>query len=197
VTRRILIPLDPSPYSESALNLACIVAKIYDAEITGMVILDIPGIKDSIGPVPIGGIYLAEKLEEENLIFLGLQAMIDPPREEAKEAIKKCKTAGIKVIMITGDLKTTAEAIAKELGIEGKSMDGAELDAISDEDLEKKVEEIDWDLDRIEKGGFPHFMLKEIFEQPTSVGDAMRGRLLREEPSFAPVDDTLPALRSP
>lgn len=63
--RRILIPLDPSPYSESALQLACIHAKEYDSEVTGMVILDIPGIEDSIGPVPIGGIHLAEKLEKE------------------------------------------------------------------------------------------------------------------------------------
>ncbi len=63
--RRILIPLDPSPYSESALQLACIIAKEYDAEVTGLVILDIPGIEDSIGPVPIGGIHLAEKLEKE------------------------------------------------------------------------------------------------------------------------------------
>lgn len=63
--KRILIPLDPSPYSESALQMACIIAKEYDAEVTGMVILDIPGIEDSIGPVPIGGIHLAEKLEKE------------------------------------------------------------------------------------------------------------------------------------
>ena len=72
--RRILVPLDPSPYSESALNLACVVAKIYNAEVTGMVILDIPGIQDSIGPIPIGGIHLAEKLEKEK-------------REEAKQRI--------------------------------------------------------------------------------------------------------------
>jgi nucleotide-binding universal stress UspA family protein len=65
VIKRILIPLDPSPYSESALQMACIIAKEYDAEVTGMVILDIPGIEDSIGPVPIGGIHLAEKLEKE------------------------------------------------------------------------------------------------------------------------------------
>jgi len=64
VIKRILVPLDPSPYSKSALNLACIIAKNYNAEITGLVILDIPGIKDSIGPVPIGGIHLANKLEK-------------------------------------------------------------------------------------------------------------------------------------
>lgn len=77
--------------------------------------------------------------EETDLIFLGLQAMIDPPREEAKTAIKKCKKAGIKVIMITGDHKDTAMAIAKELGIEGKAITGEELDNITN--LEKHVSE--------------------------------------------------------
>ncbi|MBT4935628.1 calcium-translocating P-type ATPase, SERCA-type [Candidatus Woesearchaeota archaeon] len=66
---------------------------------------------------------------EKNMIFVGLQAMIDPPREEVKEAIKRCQDAGIRVIMITGDQITTAEAIAKELGINGKSLTGQELDA--------------------------------------------------------------------
>lgn len=55
---------------------------------------------------------------EKDLVFLGLLAMIDPPREEAKEAVAKCKTAGIKVVMITGDHKNTAEAIGRELGID-------------------------------------------------------------------------------
>jgi nucleotide-binding universal stress UspA family protein len=76
VIRRILIPLDPSPYSESAVNLGCIIAKVYNAEVTGLVVLDIPGIKDSIGPVPIGGIHLAEKLEKEK-------------KEEARQRIEK------------------------------------------------------------------------------------------------------------
>jgi Ca2+-transporting ATPase len=79
-------------------------------------------------------------LEEKGLIFAGLQAMIDPPREEAKESIKKCKEAGIKVVMITGDYKLTAEAIGKEIGIGGKAVDGKELDNIKD--LEKAVDEI-------------------------------------------------------
>ena len=76
---------------------------------------------------------------ESGLTFVGLQGMIDPPREEVKEAIRKCKTAGIKVIMITGDYRGTAVAIAKELGIEGKAITGAE---IKDIDLEKEVENI-------------------------------------------------------
>ncbi len=79
-------------------------------------------------------------LEEKNLIFVGLQAMIDPPRPEVKEAIEKCKKAGIKVVMITGDHKTTAVAIAKEIGIEGKAITGQELDEMKD--FEENVEKI-------------------------------------------------------
>ncbi len=80
-----------------------------------------------------------EKLESD-LIFVGLQAMIDPPRCEVKEAIEKCRSAGIKVVMITGDHLTTAKAISKELGITGKAITGVELDHITD--LEPVVEEI-------------------------------------------------------
>ena len=54
---------------------------------------------------------------EQNLIFVGLTAMIDPPRQEAKDAIAKCHNAGIRVMMITGDHITTAKAIATELNI--------------------------------------------------------------------------------
>ncbi len=79
---------------------------------------------------------------EKDLIFIGLQAMIDPPREEAKEAIKKCKTAGIKVVMITGDLKETALAIAKQLSIEGRSLTGQELEKMTETELEKIVDDI-------------------------------------------------------
>ncbi|MFH1182387.1 MAG: calcium-transporting P-type ATPase, PMR1-type, partial [Candidatus Woesearchaeota archaeon] len=81
-----------------------------------------------------------EKPDEKELVFVGLQAMIDPPREEAKGAVKACKDAGIRVIMITGDHKLTAVAIAKELGIDGKAITGEELDAI--ENLEEIVEDI-------------------------------------------------------
>jgi len=77
---------------------------------------------------------------EKDMVFVGLQAMIDPPRREAKEAIEKCKTAGIKVVMITGDHVSTAEAVAKELGIVGKAVTGLELDQI--EDLSSEVETI-------------------------------------------------------
>ncbi len=76
---------------------------------------------------------------ERDLIFVGLQGMIDPPREEVKEAIQRCRNAGIKVVMITGDYKGTALAIARELGIEGRAIDGKELQRI---DLDQVVEEI-------------------------------------------------------
>ena len=79
---------------------------------------------------------------EKNLIYVGMYGMIDPPREEAKLAVDKCKTAGIKTVMITGDHKITATAIAKRLGIlenENEAITGAELDKISDEDLEKNI----------------------------------------------------------
>lgn len=79
---------------------------------------------------------------ENNLIFLGMCGMIDPPRPEAKEAVEKCKSAGIKTVMITGDHKITAIAIAKELGIlenEEEALTGKELDNISDEELTKNI----------------------------------------------------------
>ena len=88
--------------------------------------------------------YSASSAESE-LIFLGLLGMIDPPRDEAKPAIQTCKTAGIKPVMITGDHKITAEAVARELGIltHGEVISGAELEAMSDEELEKRVERIE------------------------------------------------------
>ena len=79
---------------------------------------------------------------ESDLIFIGMVGMIDPPREEAKKAVEKCKTAGIKTVMITGDHKITATAIAKKLGIlenEDEAITGQELEQMSDEELEKHV----------------------------------------------------------
>jgi len=82
---------------------------------------------------------------ESKLTFVGMVGMIDPPREEAKSAVKKCVEAGIKVVMITGDHKITATAIAKELGIlknEKEAITGSELEKMSDEDLKKNVRNI-------------------------------------------------------
>ena len=83
---------------------------------------------------------LMDSQPEKNLIFVGLQGMIDPPREEVKIAIEKCKKAGIKVIMITGDHEITARAVAKEIGLEGKAITGQDLDEIKN--LDEIVEEI-------------------------------------------------------
>ncbi|RLE50838.1 MAG: hypothetical protein DRJ21_01325 [Candidatus Methanomethylicota archaeon] len=83
---------------------------------------------------------------ESNLIFVGLAGMIDPPREEVKDAIKQCKKAGIRVIMITGDHKLTAIAIAKEIGLiqsdDFEVLTGADLDKMSDEELANVVEKV-------------------------------------------------------
>jgi Ca2+-transporting ATPase len=80
---------------------------------------------------------------EKELIFLGLMAMEDPPREEIKEALKLCHIAGINVKMITGDNKETAMAIAKQINLnKGDIMDGEELDKLSDEDLVKVVRNV-------------------------------------------------------
>ena len=82
---------------------------------------------------------------ERDLTFLGLAGMIDPPRPEAKEAIRTCERAGIKPLMITGDHPVTAQAIARELGLlrDGRAVLGSELDAMSGADLARAVEEIE------------------------------------------------------
>ncbi len=82
------------------------------------------------------------KTIETDLTFIGMVGMIDPPREEAKKAVEKCKTAGIKTVMITGDHKVTAVAIAKKLGIlenDSEALTGAELEKISDEELKRDI----------------------------------------------------------
>ena len=85
---------------------------------------------------------ISSESNENNMVFVGLTGMIDPARDEAKDAIKMCKQAGIETVMITGDYKETAFAIAKELGMaenESQAMMGSELDNISDEDLREVV----------------------------------------------------------
>ena len=82
------------------------------------------------------------KTIESDLTFIGMVGMIDPPRIEAKKAVEKCKKAGIKTVMITGDHKVTAVAIAKKLGIlkdENEALTGTELEKMTDEELTKNV----------------------------------------------------------
>ena len=88
-----------------------------------------------------------EKIEND-MIFVGIMGMIDPPREEVKDAIYLCRKAGIDVVMVTGDHKLTAVAVAKELNLlgeneyEGKVLTGGEFDKISDEKLNEMVENV-------------------------------------------------------
>ncbi len=86
-----------------------------------------------------------EKTIENELTLCGIIGIMDPPKENAKEAVAKCKSAGIKVIMITGDHKDTASAIAKELGIlnKGKVLTGIELNQLSDEEYLKICDDVE------------------------------------------------------
>jgi len=90
-----------------------------------------------------GRVKVDEEIEKGGFTFLGIMGMIDPPREEVKDALKLCESAGIRTIMITGDHKLTAIAVAKELGMEtGKVLTGAELDKIDDEELAELADEV-------------------------------------------------------
>ncbi|MHA1873993.1 MAG: cation-translocating P-type ATPase, partial [Candidatus Heimdallarchaeaceae archaeon] len=82
------------------------------------------------------------KSVEKKMTFIGLAAMIDPPRKETAKAIALCKKAGIKVIMITGDHQLTAKAIGAEVGLIGKSLTGEELDEMNDKELKEIVEDV-------------------------------------------------------
>ncbi len=87
---------------------------------------------------------ISSKTIEKNLIFVGLIGMIDPPREGVKEAVKQCRKAGIKTVMITGDYLATAMAIAKDLDILRRgdiAITGAELDKISQKKLEEEIQD--------------------------------------------------------
>ncbi len=91
----------------------------------------------------INGEY--DRLEEQRLIFVGLAGMLDPPREEAKLAVDKCKSAGIRPVMITGDHPSTARAIAQELGIateDDQVVSGHDLDQWTGPELEEKIMKI-------------------------------------------------------
>ncbi|PAE27212.1 ATPase [Paenibacillus sp. 7884-2] len=83
--------------------------------------------------------------DEKDLVLIGLTAMIDPPREAVYGSIEESKKAGIRTVMITGDHKTTAQAIGRDIGLMGDddiALTGKELDALSDEELDRKLEQI-------------------------------------------------------
>ena len=92
---------------------------------------------------PVTQIKIDDKAIQDNLVFVGLAAMADPPREEAKEAIRQCRQAGIKVVMITGDNRITAESIARQLDLPaGKAVTGPELHKMSNQELSGQIENI-------------------------------------------------------
>ncbi len=113
---------EASDMARQALRVLAIAYKNVDAQKTSLTVGDLDG-----------------------LIFLGYQGMIDPPRQEVIEAVKKCKTAGIRVVMITGDHVETARAIAGQLGIEeaeNGALIGEEIQAMSDEKLYEIVNKV-------------------------------------------------------
>ncbi|RBQ24205.1 Copper-exporting P-type ATPase B [Candidatus Methanobinarius endosymbioticus] len=81
---------------------------------------------------------------EKDLVYVGLAGMMDPPRQEAKDAVSSCKTAGIKVVMITGDHQATAAAIARKIGIltDGKVLNGSDLEKMNDTEFMDLVEDV-------------------------------------------------------
>ncbi len=106
--------------ADQALRVLCAAERVYDAK------------PEDITPEAL----------EQDLCYIGLTGMIDPVREEVKPAIEECRRAGIRPVMITGDHKDTAVAIAKQLGIvtdASQAITGAELDQLSDEELDKCI----------------------------------------------------------
>src|SRR3954470_17534652 len=96
-------------------------------------------------PIPANTIILSDHEAEKKLTFIGVQGMIDPPRPEVKAAVKECKAAGIKTVMITGDHVITAKAIASQLGIltrKSKVLEGKALAEMSVEELEAVVDDV-------------------------------------------------------
>jgi len=121
---------------------------------------------------------------EKEMVFVGLQAMIDPAREEVKESIKKCKDANINVVMITGDHLATAIAVGKDIGIEGQAVTGQQLETMSSADLKHKVRDI-----RIYARVNPAHKLK-IIEAWQSYGEvvAMTGDGVNDAPALKKAD---------
>jgi Ca2+-transporting ATPase len=81
-----------------------------------------------------------EEHKEDNLIFIGLQAMVDPPRPDVTSSIKRAQKANIRAIMITGDYQHTAKAVAESIGIKGKTLTGTDLDRMDDEALQQALQ---------------------------------------------------------
>ena len=90
---------------------------------------------------PLASVKDIDESDENDLIFVGLQGMIDPPRDEVRSAMDRCRKAGIRTIMITGDYSLTAQAIANQLGIHGDAVSGDELEQMDDSTLKNTVEE--------------------------------------------------------
>jgi Ca2+-transporting ATPase len=84
---------------------------------------------------------ISQREAEHNLVFVGFQGLLDPPRPEVKDAIKSCKEAGIEVKMITGDSAITARAIAREIGLAGNLLTGEEIDKLNDDELKEKLKD--------------------------------------------------------
>jgi len=121
---------------------------------------------------------------EDGLTFVGLQAMIDPPREEVKELMGKCRASGIRVIMITGDHQSTATAIARAIGIEGETLEGAQLDQLGRNELGEAVRQVN-----IYARVSPDFKMK-IIEALKSQGHivAMTGDGVNDAPALKRAD---------
>jgi Ca2+-transporting ATPase len=85
---------------------------------------------------------ITKERAERNLVFVGLQAMIDPPRKGVRDAVKKCENAGIKVLMLTGDSALTAKTVGEEVGLKGKIVTGEQLGKMSDSELGRKIYDI-------------------------------------------------------
>jgi P-type Ca2+ transporter type 2C len=82
-------------------------------------------------------------INEKDMIFLGLQGMMDPPRKDVKEAIELSRKAGIRTVMITGDNKVTAQQVAKEIGLGSEALEGKDIEKMSDEKLREVVKKVD------------------------------------------------------
>ena len=128
--------------SSKCINGDLITAKIINEEMSSNALRVIAVACKELDKLPEN---ITPEVLENNLTFLGLVGMIDPPRPEAKVAVATCRKAGIKPVMITGDHVVTASAIAKELGIldsVDKAITGAELDTLTDTELDSQIENI-------------------------------------------------------